>query len=77
MPPLFSRDGLLAYPEALRFVVSADPVSAGFSAETTATGKAGTIGAVSLVTALLARFSGELREDSAENGSGLVEKDNE
>lgn len=42
-----------------------------------ADGKTILLGVVSLVAGLIARFSGELREDSAEYGSGLVEKENE
>jgi four helix bundle protein len=40
-------------------------------------GKSILIGVVSLVAGLIARFSGELREDAAEYGSELVEKENE
>ena len=40
-------------------------------------GKEILFGAVLLVAGLIARFSGEIREDAAEYGSGLVEKENE
>ena len=42
-----------------------------------AAGKALLLGVVSLVSGLIARFSGEVKEDSTEYGSGLVEKENE
>lgn len=40
-------------------------------------GKTILIGVVSLVAGLIAHFSDEVREDAAEYGSGLVEKENE
>jgi four helix bundle protein len=40
-------------------------------------GKTILIGAVSLIAGLIARFSGEVREDAAEYSSELVEKENE
>lgn len=46
-------------------------------ADETAAGKAILLGVVSLVSGLIAHFSGEVREDSGEYGSGLVEKENE
>ena len=46
-------------------------------AEDAATGKTVLLGVVSLVAGLIARFSGEVREDAAEYGSGLVEIENE
>ncbi len=42
-----------------------------------AAGKAILLGVVSLVAGLIARFSGEMREDAAEYGSGLVENEND
>ena len=46
-------------------------------AEEATEGKAILIGVVSLVAGLIARFSSEVREDAAEYGSELVEKENE
>ena len=40
-------------------------------------GKTILLGVVSLVAGLIARFSGEVQEDAAKYGSGLVEKENE
>lgn len=45
--------------------------------EEIAAGKTILLGVVSLVSGLIAHFSGEVREDAAEYGSGLVEKENE
>lgn len=45
--------------------------------EETSSGKALLLGVVSLVSGLIAHFSGEVREDAAEYGSGLVENENE
>jgi len=42
-----------------------------------ANGKAILLGVVSLISGLIARFSGEVQEDASEYGSGLVEKENE
>jgi uncharacterized membrane protein HdeD (DUF308 family) len=46
-------------------------------AEDAATGKTVLLGVVSLVAGLIVLFSGEVSEDAAEYGSGLVEKENE
>ena len=46
-------------------------------AEDIAAGKTILLGVVSLVSGLIAHFLGEVREDAAEYGSGLVEKENE
>lgn len=45
--------------------------------EDTNEGKRLLLAVVSLVAGLIARFSGDVREDQAEYGSGLVEKENE
>lgn len=42
-----------------------------------ADGKAILLGVVSLISGLIARFSGEVQEDASAYGSGLVEKENE
>mgnify|MGYP001586354992 CR=1 FL=1 len=47
------------------------------TADEIAAGKAILLGVVSLVAGLIARFSGEMREDASAYGSGLVEKENE
>ncbi len=46
-------------------------------ADEVSVGKAILLGVVSLISGLIAHFSGEVREDAAEYGSGLVEKENE
>lgn len=46
-------------------------------ADEVAEGKAMLLGVVSLIAGLIARFSGEVKEDAAAYGSGLVEKENE
>ena len=47
------------------------------AAEEIAAGKTVLLGVVSLISGLIAHFLGEVREDDAEYGSGLVKKENE